>query len=89
MPARNADNVSVYTGHDVKTRAVTIFLTLISNGNKSLGDKLTKHREAIHEKALHHIQQIGIHEYADRVLKDRHSQRERGDLEFFIDENVS
>lgn len=78
--------MSVYAEHNVKTKALERFVGIVSANNKSLGEKLSRAQEAIREKALYHIQQIGVHAYAERVLGDRLGQRERGDLLFLIEE---
>jgi len=78
--------MSIYTEKDVKVKALTTFLNIVTAHNKSLGERLTRGRETIREKALFHIQQIGVHSYAESVLKDRLGHRERGDLLFLIEE---
>lgn len=78
--------MSIYNEHNVKTKAVTMFLNIISLGNRRLGQRLNDNRDTINSKVLENVQRIGIHDYAEKVLKDRHGRRERGDLEYLIDE---
>lgn len=70
--------------HDVKERAVNNFIELVIAKNKSLGEKLKRNRAYIYGRALAYIQQIGVHDYSEKVLK-RNSDH-RNELVDLIDE---
>lgn len=67
--------MSIYNEYDVKSKAMTRFLEIVTTNNKSLGDRLTKRREAIYEKSIRNIQQIGVTEYARQILARNSQQR--------------
>ena len=67
--------MSVYAEHNVKTKAMSLFLNLIVANNKTLGSLLTEHRDTAYPVAIVHIQRIGIHDYAKLVLKRNSEER--------------
>lgn len=75
--------MSVYTDHDVKSRAFERFLDIIASRNKSLGERLIRGRNAIFSTAIANIQRIGVHAYAETVLGRRSELRE--ELEMAIE----
>lgn len=61
--------MSIYTEADVKERAVNNFIEMVIAGNKTLGNRLKRNRNCIYSRVVSYIQRIGVHEYAEEVLK--------------------
>lgn len=78
--------MSVYTEYNVKSDAMTKFLSIVTEKNNLLGTKLTKHRDVIYEQVIKDIQQVGITAYARDVLARRSESRKT--LEELIEERV-
>lgn len=61
--------MSVYTEFDVRERAVNDFIEIVIANHKTLGQKLKRNRAYIYSRAVSYIQHLGIHKYAEEVLK--------------------
>ena len=68
---------------DIKDRAITAFIKLVAANNQSLGKRLSDNRESIYWTVLGNIQRIGVHAYAERILK--RSSFSRDELERALD----
>ena len=66
--------MQVYPDRGVKAAAIGDFMTLVSR-DKKLEQILIKHRSSIRNYLVYKIQQLGVHDYAKRILDKKSSCR--------------
>lgn len=68
--------MSSYTEHDVKDKAVDIFLGLVTEQRPKRGKLLTENKDTLRRLFLEYIQRIGIHAYTVLIVKPQSKEYE-------------
>lgn len=61
--------MSQYNEKDVKNIALDNFIHIVASANKGIGQNLAHNKQHIRTLALQNMQVIGVHAYADKVVK--------------------
>ena len=72
MLRRSVNSIQVYPDRGVKAAAIADFIELIGK-DQSLKTKISTHRSTLRNYLVYKIQQLGVHDYAKRVLDKKSS----------------